>query len=59
MSKVDINIQLEEIKKLLCKRCKKRLRELVHKKVTEQLADRFTEKIMGSESINPKRNKTP
>jgi hypothetical protein len=36
---ITINLELKEIYRLLCDRCKKRVKELVQKKISEKLAD--------------------
>jgi len=36
---ITINLDLKEIYRILCDRCKKRLKELVQRKISERLAD--------------------
>jgi len=41
---IKVDLSIKEIYKLLCKECKKKLKELVQRKITEQLADQILEK---------------
>jgi hypothetical protein len=42
---ITVSLELKEIYKLLCDQCRKKLRELVQKKISEKLADQ----VMGLE----------
>ena len=44
---LQVNIQLREIYKILCGRCKKKLKKLVQEKVAEQLAEQLLEDRTG------------
>ena len=41
---IKVDLSIKEIYKMLCPECKKKLKELVQKKITEQLADQILEK---------------
>jgi len=41
---IKVDLSIKEIYKLLCEECKKKLKELVQRKITEQLADQILEK---------------
>jgi len=36
---ITINLELREVYRILCDKCKKRLRELVQRKISEKLTD--------------------
>lgn len=46
MSNVTIDLEIKEIKNIMCKKCKEKLRKLVNEKVLEQLAGQLTDKIL-------------
>ena len=46
MSNVTVDLEIKDIQKIMCKKCKKKLRKLVNDRVVQQLAKQYTDKIL-------------
>ncbi|MEM3488166.1 MAG: hypothetical protein QXO75_00655 [Nitrososphaerota archaeon] len=47
MSSVNINISLQEIYRLLCPKCKRKVNELIRQKLPDELIEQLLEQSLG------------